>query len=692
MKNIAKLIIYKLLLLVVVLSLPIACEESLGLHQKAKGAQYGGIAFSIEPSSVTTKASEGSVRPTVVTDSSFADIFKCISVVEGEPSTKAIDITTDNITTFVADAYYYNTTNPYFENYTFTGSGSPKVFSSASEPVWPDEAIDFYAYSEGGATGQVTKVARNSFTITPAATPAEQVDLVCATTYNRTLDNTTDGIVSLNFWHLLSQINVKVYNSSSSVKFQVLGWKIGNIYSSGTVTVQSMSTASHLNSYTYNNYITWSSYTGSDLSSYTSDFSSSPISVAASVASSSSIALPGDMSILPMHLVNYNNGSITAPWGEYASSSEGATYGRPYISVRARILTTSDVVLYNDIWIMYPFNYYEQRNSTKSTVSIDLGGGGYFETNQSGTNAGLDVIPTLYNTFVFEGLSVDVNAWPTATGTTINGPTATKQTQYSLTVSPTSASITYNGNTTLSASFQKRSKGVVNGVDPGWGDWNDVGGSYTINWTNGSSSYASVNSSGKVTGTNTGPTSQDVTITASVTYNSTNYSGTSTVTVGNCTAAVTPSTGNLYIIYTDGTYSWYNTKLSGKTAIGMAYKTASGVVVYHQDWVAVTGSTIANQSNGNITSPFVNSHAARLASKPETQYLLTLKTETQTALRLLKNNNSLVFPGTNKYATSTGDGNTNVSGQYAYYQVWTGSSWSKQNRGSINAVGFLVYQ
>ncbi len=129
---------------------------------------------------------------------------------------------------------------------------------------------------------------------------------------------------------------------------------------------------------------------------------------------------------------------------------------------------------------------------------------------------------------------------------------------YQLFVSPSSASISASGTQQLSAFLQHRTRTWSGGVAGGWGDWSTCA-TLMPTWSDGGSTYASVNASGLVTGTNEDTESaHDVTITGSWTSHiggqSVLLSGTSTITV-----ARKPSFfkfGNLYIanapLYHDG--------------------------------------------------------------------------------------------------------------------------------------------
>lgn len=155
----------------------------------------------------------------------------------------------------------------------------------------------------------------------------------------------------------------------------------------------------------------------------------------------------------------------------------------------------------------------------------------------------------------------------------------TTEYDYQLVVSPSTATIAYNGTQQLAATMQRRSRTVTDGVAGSWSDWGDYQALAGASWSNGGASAATVSSSGLVTGTNTSSSSASVTITASwsgtIDGNSVSKSGTATVTVGGAPAlfaglqlASGPLyyTGSGYAIASDWTTTSYNTSYGGGTS------------------------------------------------------------------------------------------------------------------------------
>ena len=236
--------------------------------------------------------------------------------------TKGLDVTTANLTSFVATAYNAgSTSSPYFSNTTFTGSGSPKIFTASGDLVWPDNSLDFYAYSVGSATGQVAITNYKTFTITPSDTPSSQVDFVYACAKNQSMA-ATEGVVPLTFQHALSKVRLKISNSNTVYRFEVSGWKIGYVDKSATFTHNGISTE--------NNTISsacWSQNTSpSPANTYTIDFSDNPISVA--INTNTTISLPNEMTIIPQNTTGASG---------YASSVKNAPINGSYIGLRLKV-------------------------------------------------------------------------------------------------------------------------------------------------------------------------------------------------------------------------------------------------------------------------------------------------------------------------------------------------------------------
>lgn len=301
--------------------------------------------------------------------------------------TKAVDVTTANLTAFTVEAFNHNTVvSPYMNAVAFTGAAG--TFESAEPYYWPEGALDFYAYSQGAAEGQVVKSDYRTFNITPAASPAAQVDFVYAGVTNQTKAGSTEGAIPLNFRHTESKIVVQVKNTAPNLKFVVDAWKVGYLDEAGTFTYNGNETnaydattvgAGTLDAGMWSNNTTFSAS-----NTYTNTLASS-VNIAAS--SSSPTLLGGEMILIPQ---------VTTAADAYASASENALVNGSYVAVKIKILNrANDAVIYSDgagssAWAIWPvaFNW---EPGKKYTYTLDLAGGGYYEANND-TDADLDAI------------------------------------------------------------------------------------------------------------------------------------------------------------------------------------------------------------------------------------------------------------------------------------------------------------
>lgn len=136
---------------------------------------------------------------------------------------------------------------------------------------WPEDAVDFYAHVNAGATFALNdgKPTFNSFSVASAV--ESQVDLLYAVKTGQTKNETP---VTLNFRHALSQIVFKARNESENIFVQIQGVKVMNVKGSGTYTFPTASTDPNLptaDAANYNNRGSWA--LTSDNANYEVDFS-----------------------------------------------------------------------------------------------------------------------------------------------------------------------------------------------------------------------------------------------------------------------------------------------------------------------------------------------------------------------------------------------------------------------------------
>ena len=321
--------------------------------------------------------------------------------------TKAVDVTTANLTGFTVEAFNHNTVvEPYMNAVAFTGGNG--TFASATPYYWPQGALDFYAYSQGAATGQVEKVDYRTFTVTPSPTPASQVDFVYAGTTNKTKDGSTSGAIAINFRHTESKVKVQVKNTAPNLKFVISDWKVGYLDDAGTFTYN----ANETNPYDATtdgtgtlNRAMWSGNTDAAATkSYTNTLASS-VSVAANAAVT---ALTGEMILIPQ---------VTTAASAYASAASQAATNGSYVGLKIKILNReNDAVIYGDgdntAWAIWPVAF-DWEPGKAYTYTVDLCGGGYYEKNHD-ENADLD--PILEGAVIsFANVTVDEFASQTPT-------------------------------------------------------------------------------------------------------------------------------------------------------------------------------------------------------------------------------------------------------------------------------------
>ena len=330
------------------------------------------VTASCDMSEIVDSESLSRLRPAVVGDSVDSDIIAFSMA--ADTATKALDVTTANMTAFEVTAFTHGTTtNPYFNAVSFTGGSG--TFASDTPHYWPSSgALDFYAWSVGSATGQVVKNSYKSFTVTPAANPAQQVDLVFACSNNRTKAGASGGVIPLAFAKTMSRVSVKVKNSSSDYKFQVTGWKVGYVATNGTFTYSGSGTS-------VGTQLPSSMWSGNTTRSADRSYSSTFSTVNVAANTSTAVTLPGEMVLIPQ-----SGAAATA----YASASTGAALNGSYIAVTMAILdAATNTVIELGTQCVWPVDI-DWEPGKGYSYTIDLSGCGYHLTNQADTDAALD--------------------------------------------------------------------------------------------------------------------------------------------------------------------------------------------------------------------------------------------------------------------------------------------------------------
>ena len=147
--------------------------------------------------------------------------------------TRVAELTIADFDKFQLTALYDNNSELYFSDYFIKGSGTT-VYASETEHYWPaNEDLKFFAYAPVDLSGvSIDKREQLVKNFTPNTDVSNQVDFVtCFTVAGK--DDASDGVVSLEFKHQLSQIGVVAFNSNSGYKIQVKAVRIKNVYPTG---------------------------------------------------------------------------------------------------------------------------------------------------------------------------------------------------------------------------------------------------------------------------------------------------------------------------------------------------------------------------------------------------------------------------------------------------------------------------
>ena len=323
-----------------------------------------------------------SSNETIEVNENKGDLISFRPIVKGV--TRAADVNTDNLASFVVNAKKSGEETSYFDNGVFNKSGS--VFVSESKYYWPASgSLDFYAYSPSG-NAQVNYSGYKTFTVTPSTTIADQVDFVFAATMNKSKEDYGASGVTLNFRHTGAKIACYVKNSSTTLKFDVYGWKVGYICPAATFTFSDANTdGNNDGSGTTLTPEQWGNRTDASIGTeYESTFSVNQI------GQSGATSLDGEMILIPQ--------AITAASG-YASASAGSNLNGTYIAVKLKIRNndSAGTIIADDgadgaFWAIWPIGGYNWEPGKKYTYTIDLAGGGYYETNKADTDGNLDAI------------------------------------------------------------------------------------------------------------------------------------------------------------------------------------------------------------------------------------------------------------------------------------------------------------
>ena len=349
-----------------------------------------------------------SSNETIEVNENKGDLISFHPIVKGVTRAADADLTSD-ATSFNVEAFNTGTTtSPYFSNVTFTNTS--RTFTSATKYYWPTNNLDFYAYSPISSS-QFAKTDYKTFTITPSNTVSEQVDFIYANTKNKG-KGTSGEVTTLNFRHAGAKIAVKVKNSAPNLKFEISGWKLGYLDNTATFTYGDASTDTD----TPNAQLAFSDWSENSTQSadntYSTTFTANAIAAESTAYFLEKNGTPSTTDTdedLNMILIPQTLTAATA----YASTTAGAKPNGSYIALKMIIKnnTTAGETVADattaDKWAMWPIGGYNWEPGKKYTYTIDLAGGGYYETNQD-TDADLD--PILEGAEI-KFVSVSVDGW-----------------------------------------------------------------------------------------------------------------------------------------------------------------------------------------------------------------------------------------------------------------------------------------
>lgn len=347
-----------------------------------------------------------------------ANTINFSTIVEGQ--TRAAGIETANLTSFFVTANRGN--EIYFGGAApveFIKDGSTTSYRSATKYYWPSEGkLDFFAFA--AATGTtVTRGDSTTFSVTPAAAPADQEDFVYGVV--RQQDKTSGGNgVALNFRHAMSDVIIQLKNSSADKSVTVADVAIGYILPTGAFhPIFKTAEGNQIGFCT----------DGTNISNVTSDngyyivpgawaadgtrrsYTQTATTTAYAANTTTATALPADMILVPQTLVYP---------GAYSEATAGSGYNGACITVQLKIQDAQGHYLAGTadapVTAMWPLAATQWLPGHKYTYTLDLAGGGYYTTNQDND---VDLDPILENAEIFF-LSPTVDEWIAAPG--INVP------------------------------------------------------------------------------------------------------------------------------------------------------------------------------------------------------------------------------------------------------------------------------
>lgn len=296
-------------------------------------------------------------------------------------------------------------------------------FNSTNKYYWPNDIsttpITFAAFWGAAykypwaANGDGLKLA-SAYTVPAAA--ADQMDLLFALkTVNA---KPSDGGVTLNFRHMLSQIVVKVANDQDNLKVTVSGVRIGflnktgefayNTTNSGSNTDNQVIVATNPPSQTLIARTDWTLTDSPDASYlFEQDLSANPTVLTGTTASATALTDFSSWIMLPQELTlatGYSTARTNGPKGDTDYELNGA-----YIALKMAIVDkSSSTPILAEQWCYWPIGT-TWNPGYRYTYTVNVGSGGYQPTDQNNFKDDLD--PVTGNSVIWFKPDCTIDTW-----------------------------------------------------------------------------------------------------------------------------------------------------------------------------------------------------------------------------------------------------------------------------------------
>jgi hypothetical protein len=307
-----------------------------------------------------------------------------------------------------------------------TGDGSAAGFNSTTKHYWPNDlstnSITFTAFWNVAQKTYASSGDENSlaaaYTVPDAV--ASQKDLLLAK--KTVTSKPTDGGVTLNFRHMLSQIIVKVANDESDLKVVVSGVRVGYVAKTGTFTYSGGVTDTQVQDATNTASATLIPRTNWTPTAATAATQLHEQTVSATLTGTTAATDLTDFSswiLLPQQLTAATDYTARETSGAVTSATDPKLNGA-YLALKMTVKSADDAAtIVPEQWCYWPINT-EWLPGYKYTYTINAGSGGYQPTDQN-NDTGLD--PVLSGTFIWFTPSCTIDTW-VESAITVDDPTS----------------------------------------------------------------------------------------------------------------------------------------------------------------------------------------------------------------------------------------------------------------------------